>query len=72
MRAASAVEEAITGLRHADIVGHVQQGRGCLGLKCRQPAWNTAKAPERRKLVVNEIRRQEEVARRAKAVSLGK
>lgn len=62
-RPASAVEEAAAALRLADIVGHVQQGRGGLGLTTRRPAWNTATAHERRKLVVEEIRRQEEAAR---------
>ena len=71
-RPASAVEEAAASLRLADIVGHVQQGRGGLGLTTRLPACNTPAAPERRKLVVEEINRQEEAARWAKAVSLGK
>ncbi|XP_061099664.1 uncharacterized protein LOC133129522 [Conger conger] len=71
-RPARAVEEATTALRHADIVGHVQQGRGGLGLTSNHPAWNRATAPERRKMVVEEVRHQEEAARWAKAVSLVK
>ncbi|XP_061116493.1 NACHT, LRR and PYD domains-containing protein 3-like, partial [Conger conger] len=64
-RPARAVEEATTALRHADIVGHVQQGRGGLGLTSNCPAWNRATAPERRKMVVEEVGHQEEAARPA-------
>ena len=48
-RPATAVEEATAALRHADIVGHVQHGRGGLGLTPSRPAWDKATAPERRK-----------------------
>lgn len=71
-RPAKAVEEAIAALKHADIVGHVQQGRGGFGLTATPPTWSKATAPERRKMVVEEVRHQEEAARWAKAVSLGK
>lgn len=72
-RPAKAVEEATAALRHADIVGHVQQGRGGLGLTTNHPTWSKATAPERRKMVVvEEVRHQEEAARWAKAVSLAK
>ncbi|KAE8284702.1 hypothetical protein D5F01_LYC16135 [Larimichthys crocea] len=67
-----AVEEATAALSHADIVGNVQQGRGGLGLTTSCPAWRSATAPARRKMVVEEVRRQEEAARWAKAVTLGK
>ncbi|KAK0146192.1 Retrovirus-related Pol polyprotein from type-2 retrotransposable element R2DM [Merluccius polli] len=67
-----AVQEATAALRHADIVGHVQQGRGGFGLTPSRPTWNKATAPERRKMVVQEVRHQEEAARQAKAVSLSK
>jgi hypothetical protein len=70
-RPGKAVQEATAALRHADIVGHVQQGRGGLGLTSRA-AWSKATAPERRKMVVQEVRHQEEAARWAKAVSLAK
>jgi len=53
-------------------VGHVRQGRGGFGLTTRPPAWNRATASERKKLVVEEIHRLEEVARWTKAVSFGK
>ncbi|KAL6468443.1 hypothetical protein MHYP_G00241200 [Metynnis hypsauchen] len=69
---ARAVEEATAALRHADIVGNVQQGRGGLGLTTSRPAWRSAAPPARRKMVVEEVRRQEEAARWAKAVALGK
>jgi len=57
-RPTSAVEEAAATLRLADIVGHVQQGRGDFGLTTRPPAWNRATASERKKLVVEEIHRK--------------
>lgn len=71
-RPARAVEEAVTALKHADIVGHVQQGRGGLGLTARRPAWSKASDPEQKRMVVDEVRHQEEAARWAKAVSLDK
>ena len=72
-RPATAVEEATTALRHADIVGNVQQGKGGLGLTTCCPTWRDATAPTRRKMVVEEVRHQEDDgARWAKAVSLGK
>lgn len=56
-RPASAVEEAIAAIKHVDIVGNVQQGRGGLGLTMmRHPEWNKAIAPERRKMVLEETR----------------
>ena len=56
-------------LRHRDIVGHVQHGRGGLGLGTTTPTWKKAAPSERRHLVVEEVRHQEEAARCAKAVS---
>ncbi|KAJ8414647.1 hypothetical protein AAFF_G00038490 [Aldrovandia affinis] len=67
-----AVQQATSALRHKDIVGHVQQGRGGFGLAAREPTWRKASTSERRKLVVEEVRREEETARSAKAVSLAK
>ena len=66
------MEEATAALKHADIVGNVQQGRGGFGLTATPPAWSKATAPERRKMVVEEVRHQEEAGRWAKAVSLAK
>lgn len=68
----NAVQQATSTLRHKDIVGQVQQGRGGLGLTASEPTWRKATTSERRKLVVEEMRREEEVARSAKAVSLVK
>lgn len=48
-RPARAVEEATAALRHADIVGNVQQGRGGLGLTTSHPAWRNATAPVQRR-----------------------
>ncbi|KAJ8412700.1 hypothetical protein AAFF_G00116510 [Aldrovandia affinis] len=67
-----AVQQPTSALRHKDIVGHVQQGRGGFSLAAREPTWCKASTSERRKLVVEEVRREEETARSAKAVSLAK
>ncbi|KAE8291484.1 hypothetical protein D5F01_LYC11092 [Larimichthys crocea] len=61
---ARAVEEATAALRHADIVGNVQQGRGGLGLTTSSPAWRSATVPAQKKMVVEEVRRQEEAYER--------
>ncbi|KAK7898520.1 hypothetical protein WMY93_019373 [Mugilogobius chulae] len=50
-------------------MGHVQQGRGVFGLGVMTPLWESASSAERRHMVVEEVRRQEEAARCAKAVS---
>ncbi|KAL6462518.1 hypothetical protein MHYP_G00289400 [Metynnis hypsauchen] len=65
----AAVADARAALRHRDIIGHVQQGRGGFGLGAMPPTWGKASPAERRCMVVEEIRRQEEAARYARAVS---
>lgn len=65
----AAVAEAKAALRHRDVVGHVNQGRGGFGLGIATPTWEKASPAERRQMVVEEIRRQEEAARCARAVS---
>ena len=65
----TAVAVAKIDLRHRDIVGHVQHGRGGLGLESTTPTWQKATPTERRHMVVEEVRHQEEAARCAKAVS---
>ncbi|KAM3872212.1 putative glutamate receptor [Diretmus argenteus] len=67
-----AVQHATSALRHNDIVGHVQLGRGGFGLAASKPTWRKASTSERRKMVVEEVRKQEEAVRSAKAVSLAK
>ncbi|KAJ8016037.1 hypothetical protein DPEC_G00002970 [Dallia pectoralis] len=67
-----AVQQATSALRHSDIVGHVQLGRGGFGLSASKPTWRKASTSERRKMVVEEVRHQEEAERSAKAVSLAK
>ena len=66
---AEAVRQAKSALRHADIVGQVQHGRKGLGYGESRPVWQKAPPATRRKLVVEEIRRQEEATRSAIAVS---
>ena len=67
-----AVQHATEALKHIDIVGHVQMERGGFGLTTSKPTWCKASTSERRKMVVEEVRRQEEAERTAKAVSLAK
>ena len=66
---AEATQQAKAALRHRDIVGQVQQGRSGLGAGDTTPSWSKATKPQRRKLVVQEVRQQEEAARCAKAVA---
>uniref|UniRef100_A0A3B1JD36 Reverse transcriptase domain-containing protein n=1 Tax=Astyanax mexicanus TaxID=7994 RepID=A0A3B1JD36_ASTMX len=67
-----AIEQAKSALRHGDIVGQVQHGRGGIGLGTSRPTWHKATPTEKRKLVVAEVRHQEEANRRTKAVSQAK
>ncbi|XP_063058330.1 uncharacterized protein LOC134451862 [Engraulis encrasicolus] len=69
---AAATHQAKSSLKHRDIVGHVQRGRGGLGLGESKPAWCKASPLQRRGLVVEEIRREEQAARCARAISQGK
>ncbi len=67
-----AVAQGKSTLRHRDIVGQVQQSRGGLGLGATTPTWQKATPAERRRLVVEEVRHQEEADRWARAVSQAK
>lgn len=66
---AEAVKQAKAALYMADIVGQVQHGRKGLGYGESRQVWQKAPPVERRKMVVGEIRRQEEHRRSAIAVS---
>ncbi len=68
----AATHQAKADLRHRDIIGIVQQGRGGLGLGESRPSWHRAAPAQRRRLVVEEVRRQEQATRCAKAVSQAK
>ena len=70
--ASAATQQAKADLRHRDIVGLVQQGRGGFGLGESRPSWHKAAPSQRRGLVVEEVRRQEQATRCAKAVSQSK
>lgn len=68
----NALHNAVSVLRHKDIVDYVQSGRGGFGLAEGGPTWHKASKAERRKMVVEEVRHQEEAVRTTKAVSLAK
>ncbi|MGH0152676.1 UNVERIFIED_CONTAM: hypothetical protein FKN15_052941 [Acipenser sinensis] len=70
--AKKAVEDAKAALRIGDIIGQVQHGRGGLGLSSAPPTWHKAAPAQRRKLVVNEVQKQEERMRCIKAISQAK
>ncbi|MGH0150899.1 UNVERIFIED_CONTAM: hypothetical protein FKN15_039656 [Acipenser sinensis] len=67
--AKKAMEDAKAALRIGDIIEQVQHGRGGLGLSSSPPTWHKAAPAQWRKLVVNEVQKQEE---RMKAVSQAK
>ncbi len=67
-----AIQQAKSALRHGDIVGQVQQGRGGFGLGTSRPIWKKATSTQRRTLIVAEVRQQEEAVRCTKAVSQSK
>ncbi|KAM4567620.1 uncharacterized protein V3H82_011871 [Fundulus diaphanus] len=68
----AATEQAKAALRHRDIVGHVQEGWSGLGLGTSKPTWSKANPAQKRKLVVQEVRREQEAARRTQAVAQAK
>lgn len=63
------VQEPEATLRHAKMVGNVQIGRGGSGPVPGKLVWSRA---EKRKVVVDQVRRQEEVLKDAKAVAQAK
>lgn len=68
-RAAEAVEEAESRLRHRDVIGVTAKGRLGLGM-LEQQLWQKASDKERRHLVQREIGHIEEEARHARAVGM--
>ena len=65
-----AAQEAEAHLRYTEIVGNVQIGWGGLGLDPGKPVWSRAGPKQKRKLVVEQVRRQEEMLQRdTKAVT---
>ena len=65
----AATQQAKADLWHRNIVGLEQQGRGGFGLGESRPTWHKAAPSQRRGLVGEEVRWQEQVTRCAKAVS---
>jgi len=66
------VVEAKAALQIVDIVGQVQHGRRGFGLSLAPPKWYKAGPAQRRKMVVNEVQKQEERMRCIKAISQAK
>ncbi|KAI8517878.1 hypothetical protein Bbelb_038950 [Branchiostoma belcheri] len=64
-----AINQAISRLKHRDIVGAVQRGRTGLGWGERTQRWERATQTERKQLVVEEVKRMEEEGRKVCAVS---
>ncbi len=67
-----AVQSAKSALHFRDVVGQVQHGRAGFGLIPKTPLWHKATSLQKRQLVVEEVRRQEEGERHAKAISMAK
>jgi len=67
--AKKSVLESEAAIQIGDIVGQVQHGRGGFELRLAPPKWHKAGPVQRRKLVVNEVRKQEERMRCIKAIS---
>ena len=67
-----AAQEAKATLRHTEIAGNVQIGRGGLGLGPGKPVWSGADLKKKIKLVVEQVRRQKEMLRGTKAVAQAK
>jgi hypothetical protein len=67
-RAEEATERAVSAAQFREILGAVRQNRA--GIGCGRPSrwWSSASTKERRELAVTEVRREEEEARRVKAV----
>lgn len=55
-------------LRHRDIMGQVQQGRGGFVLAANEPTWHKVITTERHKMVVDEERQQEQSAKSTKSM----
>ncbi|XP_052260999.1 uncharacterized protein LOC127865146 [Dreissena polymorpha] len=68
--ASQAVTQAESRLRQKDIVGTTTSGRQGLGISTC-PRWSQAASGEKRKMVVDEVRKMEEEERRSRAVAMG-
>ena len=65
----AATQQAKADLKHHDIVGLVQQGRGGFGLGESRPTWHKAAPSQRSGPVAEEVHWQEQATRCSKAVS---
>ncbi|XP_078603950.1 uncharacterized protein LOC144877779 [Branchiostoma floridae x Branchiostoma japonicum] len=62
------IDQAVSRLKHRDIVGAVQQGRFGLGWGERTLRWDKATQREKKQLVVDEVKRMMEEERKVKVV----
>ncbi|XP_078583875.1 uncharacterized protein LOC144866388 [Branchiostoma floridae x Branchiostoma japonicum] len=62
------IDQAVSRLKHRDIVGAVQQGRCGLGWGERTLRWDKATQREKKQLVVDEVKRMMEEERKVKVV----
>ncbi|KAL7395412.1 hypothetical protein ABVT39_016252 [Epinephelus coioides] len=67
--AAKAVDQAITRLKHLEVVGFQQQGRAGFGWGPTPKMWSKASRKERKDLVISEVVKIEEESYKIKAVS---
>ncbi len=70
-KAAHAIHQAITRLKHQEVVGMVQHGRAGFGLGTSPKMWSKASKMERKNLTISEVMRDEEESCKIKAVSQG-
>ncbi len=68
-RAEQAVDQAISQLKHQEIVGWLQPGKSGLGWGPAPKLWSKASKKERKELVVAEVSRMEEEKYKIRAVS---
>ena len=67
-----ALQQAKSALRHGDIVGQVQHGRGGFELGTSRPTWHRTTHAYKKGLLVKDIQQQEEAERCAKTESQAK
>ncbi|KAL1266945.1 hypothetical protein QQF64_002620 [Cirrhinus molitorella] len=64
-----AVQQAITRLKHQEVVGFTQHGRAGLGWTTSTKVWSKATKLERKRMIIKEVKQEEEESYRVKAIS---